>query len=1020
MKVAPSRIAVCPPLPVHLWALIAKHAHAQAAADGPVAALKTAATLLTVSHDVAAAVGEVPLRLDFSAASEADLELLRPLADTLSIDTLLLGAQHASGESLLRLPAVAARSGGSLRRLAATVACTDTLQRFSGLQELHLHAGAVEQLYPAVLQGLPSLRHLGLHGYKNVDLEQVLPNVADTLQVLEVTPQPEAMGCSLELRLPPTVRLQRLTVHGSFERILSLFAAPQVRMEASVLVKQCAEVCIEAGMAVWRPAASYCRRSHAAVALARMLLHPDATWRRIELRLLDGTCLQPIEQNPVYIFYDGVRLEHFVEEFNRLGRGEARASLQQSRIGLFDVDTLMLASLSRLPSSHSPGDARFRCDASSEQLMAAGAPSLLFGRTLTTAAAARPVRHLIQRGSTAAASLGARPAPQPWATGAWSAAAARRQPTCPAPAAMSSSSGSGSASAMAAAASPSAAGLAPSTVIDVEPPASSAASTATGASSGSGAGLTTLEELQFDNTFTRELPADDSEVNRPRQVNGAIFSWVTPTPTGTEPTTIACSGAVARMIGLDPQECLRPEFALIFSGNAPLPQSRSYAQCYGGHQFGHWAGQLGDGRAICLGQAVNGEGERWELQLKGAGRTPYSRMADGRAVLRSSIREYIASEAMHALGVPTTRALSLVSTGDQVYRDMFYNGNAKLEPGAVVCRVAKSFIRFGTFQLPATRGPNEVGLVRIVADYVLKHHYPHLLEGAASGGQAYNAYAALLREVAERTARLFAHWHRIGFVHGVLNTDNLSILGDTIDYGPYGFMERFDPDFTPNTTDLPGRRYCFRDQPEIGQWNLVQLARAMILGGLLTEEEAAPALGAYADTLTESYNATMAAKLGLAEYDRGIAGGLMRLMYEDSADYTNTFRCLSSITAEPSSEEAEGGLPPALAEVLGPLDEERTTAWRQWLELYRARLAAEALPHVDRAAMQDSANPAIIPRNHVMVDIIGEAETGNYEPLHRYMRALLSPYSGEGLDPAWLEPAPKQCRLGVELLSCSS
>ncbi|KAL4419101.1 hypothetical protein ABPG77_010040 [Micractinium sp. CCAP 211/92] len=612
--------------------------------------------------------------------------------------------------------------------------------------------------------------------------------------------------------------------------------------------------------------------------------------------------------------------------------------------------------------------------------------------------------------SSSSSSLQPTCAATPWGPGA-SAASHRRSPACSAGAAgMSSSSASAAAGAAAEAASLAAPAF--------SPPGSEILDGAEAAAGEGGPALATLETLKFDNTFTAELPGDSSESNVPRQVSGALYSWVPPTRTGTEPTTIAASADVARLVGLEPGETRRPEFALIFSGNAPLPQTRSYSQCYGGHQFGHWAGQLGDGRAICLGQALNAKGERWELQLKGAGRTPYSRMADGRAVLRSSIREYIASEAMHAMGVPTTRALSLVATGDQVIRDMFYNGNAQYEPGAVVCRVSKSFVRFGTFQLPVTRGADEIGLVPLLADYVIRHHYSHLEEGSA------NKYAAFLREVAQRTGRLVAEWHRVGFVHGVLNTDNMSILGETIDYGPYGFLERFDPDFTPNTTDLPGRRYCFRDQPEIGQWNVLQLARALVLANLVSQEETAEALQAYATTLTEGYESGMAAKLGLKEYSSEAAAGLLGLMYEDSADYTNTFRSLSSISATADSDvggvDEASGLPAELAAVLGPLEEERYAAWRDWVALYRRRLQKQGLPEEERIALQNAANPAVVPRNHVMVGIISEAEIGNYAPLHSYMAALLKPYSGEGLDPAWLEPAPKKCRLGVELLSCSS
>ena len=540
-----------------------------------------------------------------------------------------------------------------------------------------------------------------------------------------------------------------------------------------------------------------------------------------------------------------------------------------------------------------------------------------------------------------------------------------------------------------------------------------------GSSIANGTLLRSLETLQFANTFTTELPGDPITENGIRQVHNSFFSFVEPTPTGTEPSTIIASDDVAKLIGIDPEESDRPEFAMIFSGNALLPgDTRPYAHCYGGHQFGSWAGQLGDGRAICLGEVLNPKtGIRWELQLKGAGRTPYSRFADGRAVLRSSLREYVASEAMAALGVPTTRALSLVATGDDVLRDMFYNGNAKMEPGAVVCRVAQSFIRFGTFQLPISRGDDQIPLGKQLGDYVIRHFYPEC-------ASAENPYAALLTAIAERTGHLVAEWHRVGFVHGVLNTDNMSILGDTIDYGPYGWLERYDPDFTPNTTDLPGRRYCFHAQPEIGQFNILQLARSMVLGGMMTEDEAREGLVAYGKALTDRFSCMMGDKLGLKEYDRVLANGLFKEMYGDSADYTNTFRALSSVSASTPSSGDDGEIPVELAAAVGlddGLEEERRNAWSGWVRQYRAALrAAGWKDDEERKAVQNKANPAIIPRNHVLVGIIGEAEVGNYEPLFKYMEALKKPYTSEGIDPAWVEPGPKQSRMGVELLSCSS
>ena len=520
--------------------------------------------------------------------------------------------------------------------------------------------------------------------------------------------------------------------------------------------------------------------------------------------------------------------------------------------------------------------------------------------------------------------------------------------------------------------------------------------------------LRPLESLKFDNVFARELPNDPNTDNRVRQVEGAMLTKVQPTPTGTEPYLIVGSNDMARKIGLSPEEFDRPEFAMAFSGNSLLPGSDPYAQCYGGHQFGSWAGQLGDGRAISLGEVVNGR-ERWELQLKGAGRTPYSRMADGRAVLRSSLREYVASEAMYALGVPTTRALSLVGTGDEVVRDMFYNGNAQLEPGAVVCRVARSFIRFGSFQLPASRGDKH--LVKALADFTIREFYRDECT------ESENQYKQFLTAVARRTGFLVSEWHRVGFTHGVLNTDNMSIIGDTIDYGPYGWIERFDPNFTPNTTDLPGRRYCFQAQPEVGQWNIVQLARALVAAGLMNEEDASDAIAAYGQSLLDSYSKSMARKLGLNTYDADLGNNLLVLMYNASADYTNAFRALSKMDVAAVIREQK--LPQKLLDSFGD-DFKEESEWLAWMTRYKSVLESQGQSEEDRRRIQMLANPAIVPRNHVMVSIISDVEQGNHETLCEYLKALESPYVDDGLEPEWLEPAPVQPRLGVELLSCSS
>ncbi|NCC36720.1 MAG: hypothetical protein EOM24_32610, partial [Chloroflexia bacterium] len=283
-----------------------------------------------------------------------------------------------------------------------------------------------------------------------------------------------------------------------------------------------------------------------------------------------------------------------------------------------------------------------------------------------------------------------------------------------------------------------------------------------------------MQNWRFDNRFVTELPGDPEESRHPRQVLNACWSPVLPTPVA-EPRLLAYAAEVAELLDLSHEAITSPAFAQVFGGNALVKGMQPYAACYGGHQFGHWAGQLGDGRAITLGEVINRAGERWELQLKGAGLTPYSRTADGRAVLRSSIREFLCSEAMHHLGVPTTRALSLVTTGEEVIRDMFYDGNARPEPGAIVCRVAPSFIRFGNFEILAARGYRD--LLAQLVDFTINRDFPEL------EGDPETLRSRWFEEICVRTAHMITHWMRVGFVHGVMNTDNMSILGLTIDYG---------------------------------------------------------------------------------------------------------------------------------------------------------------------------------------------------------------------------------------------
>ncbi|XP_020526478.1 uncharacterized protein LOC18439798 isoform X2 [Amborella trichopoda] len=455
-----------------------------------------------------------------------------------------------------------------------------------------------------------------------------------------------------------------------------------------------------------------------------------------------------------------------------------------------------------------------------------------------------------------------------------------------------------------------------------------------------------LEDLNWDNSFVRELPGDQRTDGPPRQVLHACYTKVSPSVEVDNPELVVWSESVAGLLDLDPKEFERPDFPLFFSGMSPLIGGLPYAQCYGGHQFGMWAGQLGDGRAITLGEVLNSRGERWELQLKGAGKTPYSRFADGLAVLRSSIREFLCSEAMHSLGVATTRALCLVTTGKSVTRDMFYDGNPKEEPGAIVCRVSQSFLRFGSYQIHATRGKEDLEIVRVLADYTIRHHFPHLENlsksdslsfkaegnGASTVDLTSNKYAAWAVEVAERTALLVAQWQGVGFTHGVLNTDNMSILGLTIDYGPFGFLDAFDPSYTPNTTDLPGRRYCFANQPDVGLWNIAQFTATLSAAQLISNEESNYAMERYGTKFMDEYQSVMTRKLGLPKYNKPLISMLLNNMAVDKVDYTNFFRSLSNIKADLTIPEDQLLVP--LKAVLLDIGRERKEAWISWVQSY--------------------------------------------------------------------------------------
>jgi serine/tyrosine/threonine adenylyltransferase len=510
--------------------------------------------------------------------------------------------------------------------------------------------------------------------------------------------------------------------------------------------------------------------------------------------------------------------------------------------------------------------------------------------------------------------------------------------------------------------------------------------------------------LTFDNRFLNTLPGDANLNNHSRQVHAAFWSQVNPTPV-TSPRLIACSPQVVSMLGLTDVNMRSTEMLNALSGNGLLAGMASYATAYGGHQFGNWAGQLGDGRAILLGEVVAPNQSRFELQLKGAGATPYSRRADGRAVLRSSIREFLCSEAMHYLGVPTTRALSLVLTGDDVERDMFYDGNAALEPGAIVCRVAPTFIRFGHFELFASR--SETALLRQLIDFTINNYFSHIDK---TGDERIVVWFA---EVCERTARMVAAWMRVGFVHGVMNTDNMSILGLTIDYGPYGWVDNFDPGWTPNTTDAAGKRYCFGRQPSVAQWNLARLGDAIATLGI-EPESIESALAKYESRYSRDIKQIYSDKFGIDNWNDS-AGDLVAdafaLMSESQVDMAIFFRTLATAT---SSDDFKGAF---YLEGQWSLAHVKFTSW-----FARYSRATAKHPREIRILRMNAANPKYVLRNYLAQEAIDLAYAGDYTRIAALLDVLRRPYDEQPECESFAVKRPDWAlnKAGCSMLSCSS
>ena len=471
------------------------------------------------------------------------------------------------------------------------------------------------------------------------------------------------------------------------------------------------------------------------------------------------------------------------------------------------------------------------------------------------------------------------------------------------------------------------------------------------------------------------------------------------------------SDEMLQELGITKEESKSAFFKNIVTGNEIYPNTKPFAMCYGGHQFGNWAGQLGDGRAINLFE-VEHQYKNWKVQLKGAGETPYSRTADGLAVLRSSVREYLCAEAMFHLGVPTTRSLSLSLSGDQVLRDVLYDGNPAYEKGAIVSRISPSFLRFGNYEIFSAR--KDVKYLKVLVDYTIKHHFPHL------GKPSKENYINFFREVSERTLKMIIDWQRVGFVHGVMNTDNMSILGLTIDFGPYGWLEGFDFGWTPNTTDRQNKRYRYGNQPNIGLWNLYQLANALY--PIIEEVEPLEAvLNQYKVDFEAQSFAMMKSKLGLFaddENDLNLIQALEDNLQLVETDMTIFFRLLSDF----SDVKTGFRLIENAFYDLENITDEVKMRWINWFEIYQNRVAKETISSEERKTKMDLVNPKYVLRNYMSQLAIDAADKGDYSLIDELYQLLKKPYDEQPKYQKWFAKRPEWARnkVGCSMLSCSS
>ncbi len=517
-----------------------------------------------------------------------------------------------------------------------------------------------------------------------------------------------------------------------------------------------------------------------------------------------------------------------------------------------------------------------------------------------------------------------------------------------------------------------------------------------------------LHSKEFKNNFVNMFNGVDEVSRNPQQTPGSLYTRAMPSAVS-NPKLISYSIDLGEVLGLN--STLDSESIEILAGNRVTKTMIPYAACYGGYQFGHWANQLGDGRAITLGE-LERKNQIFEIQLKGSGRTAYSRRGDGRAVLRSSVREYLMSEAMFYLGVPTTRALSLVDTGDKVLRDMFYDGNADYENGAIVARVAPSFLRFGNFQILFARG--EAENLKSLFDWTTNTFFSFI---TSSGDEK---VVDFFREVSKRTSKMITEWMRVGFVHGVMNTDNMSVLGLTIDYGPFSFLDNFDPTFTPNTTDLPGRRYAFASQPSIAFWNLQRFAESLMPlmnDHQLLENEVENFKSYY----QSDYFKMMSNKFGLSHFDSEEREFLIEMencLYELEVDMTLFYQYLIDI--ERSEQTKDATIKHFEDCFYSKLSESQEREFYNLIKIYKNLLSKNSFGHEESCQIMRKSNPRFILRNYLLHEASEKLESGDSTLFDELYEALKNPYSKNGdkffkKRPEWAEK-----KAGCSMLSCSS